>query len=130
MPPWMVYLIAATCCSQLCSAAWILASRNRAIGAVPFSVRVVLGERFPCGAAHHVHQAAHKGSDSDCRSLWQGHTRSAVFLPPLDLFVGEAANNSKTFAVCFDVTEWVPCSLQLSSIRGKIISRALGEERC
>lgn len=52
------------------------------------------------------------------------------FFPLLILFVREAVNNSKTFAVCFDVTEWAPCSLQLSSICGKIISRALGEERC
>lgn len=131
LPLWMVYLIAATCCSQLCSAAWILAPRNRErLGLSPslsglFWVRgshVRLHARFIKQLTKDEIQIA-----GPCgRVTWE-----VLFsFPFLILFLRENANNSKTFAVCFDVSEWASCSLQLSSIHGQITSRALAEERC
>lgn len=85
LPLWMVYLITATCCSQLCSAACILASRNTAsVRGCPLLCQSCFEWEVTMQGCTPGSAAARKGSDSDCRSLWQGHIKSAIFLPPLD----------------------------------------------
>lgn len=112
LPLWMVYLITATCCSQLCSAACILASRNtwhpetqRVFGAVPFSVRVVLSERLPGRVAHQVQQQLTKDQIQIAGPCDRVTSKVLFSFLLLILLLREAAN-SKTFAACFDVSEW------------------------